>query len=828
MKASVVIPVYNTGALLRRMLDSVLAQTERDLELICVDDGSTDGSDAVVEEYARRDGRVRLIRQKNQGPYVARTTGIMAARGDYVYICDHDDRLHPQLLEFCIYELEKNSMDIIVFGHEDRMEQGDFAMPKLPSFDEMEVKVLDDKVLKAAREYYLSALGNVHIDQWAHVAKRELAQSVTCKSDYNLPRTLDLIKRSGKWGWTPSKLYYYNVGNPGSLIKKAPTKKNILDLHTEIVGMIDLFRDERESGDRYGVWNTICKTYLIPNAKIMYNMIRRGKKALLDAGRLDESFRLFSIFLYDIFYRRGIPFKFVKLRHRMAYRWLMFKYRPDLDQSREGLTARILSNKSRFEAMTSKLASLDGDDEIIHGALEALGFQMGHSTGYYSSNAIEEALQKVARRHTVPLANEYRKDSVLHVMTQYLPVGGHTRVVERWIGRAPKNECHTVAVLTPPDFPPPKALIENIGLHGGEIVLFEEDSVVDKALKLRKLASTFDRVVLHVNCEDIIPILAFGTEEFKRPVLLFNHADHIFGLGVSIADTFIDMRTRGMDLSRRYRGVAEPSLMSLPYDDKAAEDIPDDSKVSARSSLGLPEDKKIVVSAASAYKYRPFLEWNFVDFMEEILSERDDVEFFIIGPKTIKGRFNYRNRAHVVGMVPPEKLLRYYKACDLAIDSFPFGSGLSLQDAISVGATVLSLDTIAGKMDHIEGSMVLMHSMDELAESTKRVLDDPCYAEALRLDVCRRLEESRSPERWLAAWRGICKNATCHKVRRFESVLRLPIDPTELFIESQQLHFKIKFSVPGIGSVVSYRDYGARKKHTFVFSPDLRYKRSLQ
>ena len=237
MKASVVIPVYNTGFLLKRMLDSVLAQTEKDIELICVDDSSTDGSDRVVEEYAARDGRVRLIRQKNQGPYVARSTGIMAAQGEYVYICDHDDRMHPQLIEFCLHELKRHDAEIIVFGHENRTEQGDFEMPPLLDFDSIEVRVLDDSVLQNDRVRYLSALTEVHIDQWAHVAKRELAQSLLCQSDYNLPRTLNLIKRTGRWLWTPLKLYYYNTGNPGSLIKKPPTFKNLSDTHSDLIGL---------------------------------------------------------------------------------------------------------------------------------------------------------------------------------------------------------------------------------------------------------------------------------------------------------------------------------------------------------------------------------------------------------------------------------------------------------------------------------------------------------------------------------------------------------------------------------------------------------------
>ena len=826
MKASVIIPVYNTGVLLRRMLDSVLAQTERDIELICVDDGSTDGSDAVVEEYAAKDERVRLIRQKNQGPYVARSTGLMAAKGDYVYICDHDDRLHPQLLEFCIYQLEKHGMGIIVFGHENRMEQGDFEMPGLRPFDEIDVKILDNNVLRTDRACYLSSLCSVHIDQWAHVAKRELAQSVLCRADYNLPRTLDLIKHAGRWGWTDLKLYYYNVGNPQSLVKKPPTRKVILDLDREMVGLINLFGDTIASGDCDGVWGAVLRSFLIPNVKMMYNSIRRGRKALLNAGRLDECLQLFAILLYDIFVLRGISMGAAKLQHRLIYRMIMWKYRPDLSESWEALTARVASNKSRFEALTRSLAYKENDEDILSGAETAIAFQMSHSTGYYSSTEIEEALLKVARRHTVSLPSEYKKNSILHVMTRYMEVGGHTRVVERWIARSSLEELHSVAVLSPSGEPPPYALRYSVESHHGDIIQFDSSSsTLQKALDLRKLASSFERVILHVNCEDMVPILAFGTEDFQRPVFLFNHADHVFGLGVSIADAFIDFRKLGAVLSRNYRGVSNSCLLALPYDDRTPLEAKGD-RDAIRASLDIRPGQKVIVSAASAYKYHPFLQWNFVDYMESVLDLRQDVRFIIIGPKKAYGKIRHRDRINALGLVSPDELARYFVCADLVVDSLPFGSGLTLQDAVSIGAPILSLETIAGKMDYVEESSAYAHSIEELVDMTCRILDNPEYADSVRKDVTSRLQVSMSREKWLKDIGDIYKCAVRHKVRSFVSVPRTPFDQSDLFIEAQHLHMKEKFNFAGIASIVSYRKNG-RKRHSFKLGLDCREKRGL-
>ena len=101
VSVSVIIPVYNTEAYLRRCIESVWSQTLQDWELICVDDGSTDGCLQVLEEYAARDPRIRIIRQENAGQAVARNRGQSEAVGTYLYFMDSDDHIHPQLLEIC-------------------------------------------------------------------------------------------------------------------------------------------------------------------------------------------------------------------------------------------------------------------------------------------------------------------------------------------------------------------------------------------------------------------------------------------------------------------------------------------------------------------------------------------------------------------------------------------------------------------------------------------------------------------------------------------------------------------------------------------------------
>ncbi|MDR1123958.1 MAG: glycosyltransferase, partial [Elusimicrobiota bacterium] len=114
---SIIIPVYNTGRYLPRCLDSVLAQTFKDFEVIAVNDGSSDNSANILADYAKKDSRIKVITQANQGQSMARNNGLKAARGRFVYFIDSDDYIHPQLLEIAYHFVTKYDADWVTFKH---------------------------------------------------------------------------------------------------------------------------------------------------------------------------------------------------------------------------------------------------------------------------------------------------------------------------------------------------------------------------------------------------------------------------------------------------------------------------------------------------------------------------------------------------------------------------------------------------------------------------------------------------------------------------------------------------------------------------------------
>ena len=112
---SVIIPVYNVKNYLIRCLESIIRQSYTNLEIICINDGSTDGSERILEEFSKKDDRIKIIHQKNKGLSAARNTGLDYVHGEYISFVDSDDYLSTDCYSLCI-PLFKNDVDVIYFS----------------------------------------------------------------------------------------------------------------------------------------------------------------------------------------------------------------------------------------------------------------------------------------------------------------------------------------------------------------------------------------------------------------------------------------------------------------------------------------------------------------------------------------------------------------------------------------------------------------------------------------------------------------------------------------------------------------------------------------
>ena len=115
---SVIVPIYNVEPFLRRALDSILSQTHKDWEAILVDDGSTDASGRIAEEYEQCDRRFKVIHKPNGGQSDARNVGLEHISGEYLIFLDADDFLHPQLMSLCLEAMQRDGSDLVAFTYD--------------------------------------------------------------------------------------------------------------------------------------------------------------------------------------------------------------------------------------------------------------------------------------------------------------------------------------------------------------------------------------------------------------------------------------------------------------------------------------------------------------------------------------------------------------------------------------------------------------------------------------------------------------------------------------------------------------------------------------
>jgi len=117
MKISIIVPVYNCAPYVERCVRSIMAQTYTDLEIICVDDGSSDGSGEILDTLAGEDARIHVVHQKNAGASAARNTGIDLSTGELISFVDSDDAIEPDMYETLLTYFDDKDVDIVHCGY---------------------------------------------------------------------------------------------------------------------------------------------------------------------------------------------------------------------------------------------------------------------------------------------------------------------------------------------------------------------------------------------------------------------------------------------------------------------------------------------------------------------------------------------------------------------------------------------------------------------------------------------------------------------------------------------------------------------------------------
>ncbi len=235
-EVSIIMPIYNVERYLECAIQSALNQTFEDFELICVNDGSPDKCAEILNRFAAKDERVKIITQANQGLSMARNNGLKRAMGRYVYFFDSDDVIHPQLLEICHGLAERHGADLVSFAYRHSAEW-DFS-----HFKKYDIEKLHTKITKNPLQFFSRGSGwKIFANAWTKFYRRDLLQGAEFLpgiyfEDY--PHTATVLLKKPKTVLLKEPLYRYTY-NEDSIMKSKFKIRHIQDYHKGMIYIYD-------------------------------------------------------------------------------------------------------------------------------------------------------------------------------------------------------------------------------------------------------------------------------------------------------------------------------------------------------------------------------------------------------------------------------------------------------------------------------------------------------------------------------------------------------------------------------------------------------------
>lgn len=244
LKFSIIIPVYNVEAYLSNALDSVVKQTYPNIEIICVNDGSTDRSTAILQEYAGYDNRIKVITQDNRGLFLARKAGIKEATGDYMICMDSDDWIDTDTCQILADFIVKNpTTDIIQYGVS--LEEGDMNSKRVYEkwFNSQKISTITGN--RNMLEYCYK-MRQIPWNIATKVIKLSIAkEAYLAQPDVKFNSLEDFISNfyimslSNSWRRISNKFYHYRLGSGMATSNEGQTKD--LDALEKTIGYFEAY-----------------------------------------------------------------------------------------------------------------------------------------------------------------------------------------------------------------------------------------------------------------------------------------------------------------------------------------------------------------------------------------------------------------------------------------------------------------------------------------------------------------------------------------------------------------------------------------------------------
>ena len=263
IELSIIIPVYNTKNYLPQCLDSILSQTNNNIEIICVNDGTTDSSLEILKKYQNQNENIQIINQKNKGAGAARNKGLACAKGKYVLFIDSDDWINQNLINTILDYTQTTNCDIFCFN-------GALFDNKKQKFNG-ETFFHPNNINPVLQKYSLCS----HKD-FSHIFYNNLSsvnkaykREFLLKNNIRFPENIhfedwifhhETLFKTEKIAVIKEPLYYYRIGQPNSFVTKMKKNRSIFDLfqvlkqYKTILKDTNLYSYYQETYENYMVW----------------------------------------------------------------------------------------------------------------------------------------------------------------------------------------------------------------------------------------------------------------------------------------------------------------------------------------------------------------------------------------------------------------------------------------------------------------------------------------------------------------------------------------------------------------------------------------------
>ena len=265
---SVIIPVYNVEQHLEKCLDSIVKQTFRDMEIICVNDGSTDKCAEILEKFAAQDKRFKVITQQNQGLSAARNNGLAIATAKHIAYVDSDDFVHPKFLETLYKAAIENDADIA--GCNFCKIYNEDTLPDLAE--------VQSKKYQPALNVLMNRRNFIHFNVWNKLYKQELINDIPFINGiyfedwvYNCC----VFAKAHNFVWINEKLYGYRISD-NSIMRSNFNRKKLDDYVTGIHCVRKFYKEKYPD-----LWPLVRETRIARTVKMMMNSARRSHNSKL-------------------------------------------------------------------------------------------------------------------------------------------------------------------------------------------------------------------------------------------------------------------------------------------------------------------------------------------------------------------------------------------------------------------------------------------------------------------------------------------------------------------------------------------------------------------